>query len=97
MNEASRVVVHNLHICTYWLTQQNVESAVTYTLSRSKTDSWWEAAVQHRELNSVLHDALEGGMWMSGEEAQVGGDICIADLGFPGGSGGKGCLQCRTE
>ena len=27
-----------------------------------------------------------------GREAQLGGDICIADLGSPGGSGGKGSV-----
>ena len=41
-----------------------------------KIDSYWEPAVQHRELSSVLRDDLGG--W-DGErgEVQQGGDICI--------------------
>ena len=34
-----------------------------------------KAAVQHRELSSVLCDDLEGGMGQEG--AQEGGDMCI--------------------
>ena len=43
-----------------------------------KTDSWQEAAVQHRELSSVFCDDLEG--WKGsrgGRDTQEGRDICI--------------------
>ena len=39
-------------------------------------DSWWEAAVQRRELSLVLRDDLEGG-WRGGKEVQGGGDMYI--------------------
>ena len=43
-----------------------------------KIDSWWEAAVEHRELNSVLCDDLEGrDGGMGGREVQEAGDIYI--------------------
>jgi len=32
-----------------------------------KIASWWEAAVQHRELSSMLCDGLEGWGWGRGE------------------------------
>ena len=41
-------------------------------------NSWWEAAVQHRELNPVLGGGLEG--WDGGvakRNAQEGGGGCI--------------------
>ena len=42
-----------------------------------KIDSWWEAAVQHRELSSVFCDDLEGWDRGDGRKAEEGGDICI--------------------
>ena len=44
----------------------------------SKTDSWWEPAVYHRELSLVLCGDLEE--WDGGggkREAQEGRDVCI--------------------
>ena len=48
-----------------------------------ETDSWWEAAVQHRELSLVLCDDLEG--W---DEDEVGGrlkgeDTCVLIVDLP--------------
>ena len=34
----------------------------TYTTMCEK-DSWWKAAIQHRESSLVLCDNLEGGVW----------------------------------
>ena len=45
-------------------------------LTICKVASWWEAAVLHRELSSLLCDDLEG-RDVAGREAQEGGDICI--------------------
>ena len=37
-----------------------------------KTDSWWEVAVQHKELSLVLCDDLEGwdGGWAGGSRGR---------------------------
>ena len=43
-----------------------------------ETDTWWEAALEHRELSSVLYcdlDEWEGGGG-GGRDVQEGGDIC---------------------
>ena len=43
----------------------------------SKTDGYWEASVEHRELRSVLCDDRGLG-WREGTgEVQEGGDTCI--------------------
>ena len=42
-----------------------------------KIDGQWEAAVEHRELSSVLCGDLEGWDLRAGREVQEGGDICI--------------------
>ena len=43
-----------------------------------ETDSSWEAAIEHRELNVVLPDDLEGwGEARGCKQPQEGGDICI--------------------
>jgi len=42
-----------------------------------KIDSWWEAAVQHRELSSVFCDDLEGWDRGGGIKAEEGRDTCI--------------------
>ena len=42
-----------------------------------KTDSYWEAAAEHRELRSVLCDHLEGWDREGGRKAQEGGDMGI--------------------
>ena len=46
-----------------------------------KTESWWEAAVWHRELSSVLSGDLEG--WDGGGEREVqeGVDTCTLIAG----------------
>ena len=36
-----------------------------------KIDSWWEAAVEHREVNSVLCDDLEGRDGVGGSGGKV--------------------------
>ena len=45
----------------------------------SKTDGWWEVAVEHRGLKPVLCDDLKG--WDeqggAGREVQEGGDTCM--------------------
>ena len=47
----------------------------------SKTDSWWEAAVEHRGLSSVLGDDLEGwGGRGGGMFKREGICICIQPL-----------------
>ena len=45
------------------------EDLCIYT-TMCKIDSWWEAALQHSELSSVLCEDLEG--WDGG----MGGDVC---------------------
>ena len=45
--------------------------------TRCKIDSQWEAAVQHREISSVLCDHLEGWDREGGMETQEGGDMGI--------------------
>ena len=51
-----------------------------YTTKR-KIDSYWEAAAQHREINSVLCDDLEGWDREGGREGYARGrgygDTCI--------------------
>ena len=37
-----------------------------------KTDSWWEAAVKHRDLSLALCDGLNGWDEEKGSEAQQG-------------------------
>ena len=44
-----------------------------------KTDSWWELAIKHRKLSSILRDDLNG--WDvdgggGGREVQEEGNIC---------------------
>ena len=39
---------------------------------------WWEVAILHRELNSVLYDNLEEWEWVrDGREAPEGEKMCI--------------------
>ena len=55
----------------------NSESSIDVHFTECKTDSQWEAAVQHRELNLLLCDDLDGEGWdeEAGErEAQEGGE-----------------------
>ena len=42
-----------------------------------KTDSWWEAAAEQRELSLVLCDDLESWDEGEGEGLEEGGDMCI--------------------
>ena len=42
-----------------------------------RTDSWWEAVMQRRELSSVLCDDPEGWAREGGREAQEAGGVCI--------------------
>ena len=51
--------------------------ALTYIyMTMCKIDSYWESALQHRELSSILCDDLVG--WDGGgRQAQERGDICI--------------------
>ena len=46
-------------------------------ITKCKTDSQWEAAAQHKEINSVLCDHLEGWDREDGREIQEGGDMGI--------------------
>ena len=51
-------------------------ACLIYTI-KCKTDSYWEAAAEHREISSVLCDHLEGWDREGGRETQEGGDMGI--------------------
>ena len=58
-----------------------------HTCTQTHKDSSWGAAVEHRELSSVLCDGLEGWDGGGGREVQEGGDSqadllhCTAETG----------------